>query len=80
VRNPYAKALAVLALTACASGPRDQRTLAALRQVEPELSRVEVGDSLANAMQGYREFLEEAPVSELTPEAMRRLADLKLER
>ena len=31
-------------------------------------------------MDGYRKFLEEAPESALTPEAMRRLADLKLEK
>ena len=31
-------------------------------------------------MHGYRKFLEEAPESALTPEAMRRLADLKLEK
>lgn len=80
MRRPRTAALIVFAFTACASEPRDQRTLAALRAVEPELSPVEVGDSLGQAMQGYREFLEQAPVSELTPEAMRRLADLRLER
>jgi outer membrane protein assembly factor BamD (BamD/ComL family) len=80
MRRRPAATLVFIALAGCASEPRDSRTLAALRDVEPELSQVEVGDSLGRAMEGYREFLEEAPVSELTPEAMRRLADLKLER
>ena len=31
-------------------------------------------------MESYRRFLEETPESALTPEAMRRLADLKIER
>ena len=31
-------------------------------------------------MQGYRQFLQETPASDLTPEAMRRLADLQLEK
>jgi outer membrane protein assembly factor BamD (BamD/ComL family) len=80
VRLRSAAALLASALAgACASEPR-QHTLAALRDVEPDVSQVEVGDSLDRAMQGYRKFLEEAPVSELTPEAMRRLADLKLEK
>ncbi|HEU4430188.1 MAG TPA: tetratricopeptide repeat protein, partial [Myxococcota bacterium] len=71
--------LAGALLTACASAP-ERDTLATLREVQPDLSPVEVGDSLDQAMLGYREFLEEAPTSALTPEAMRRLADLKLEK
>ena len=31
-------------------------------------------------MEGYQRFLEETPESALTPAAMRRLADLKIER
>src|SRR5882672_9612159 len=31
-------------------------------------------------MLGYRRFLEETPETQMTPEAMRRLADLKLEK
>jgi tetratricopeptide (TPR) repeat protein len=64
---------------ACASNP-DRHTLAELHDVEPDLSEVRVEDGLAQAMLAYRDFLAEAPESSLTPEAMRRLADLKLER
>jgi TolA-binding protein len=48
--------------------------------MEPDMNEVQVENSLDQAMVGYRKFLEEAPESALTPEAMRRLADLKLEK
>ncbi len=64
---------------ACASDPNRQ-TLAVLHSVEPDVAEVKVENSLDQAMLGYRKFLEEAPESALTPEAMRRLADLKLEK
>lgn len=70
---------AVLAALACASGG-DRRTLAELHQVDPDLREVAVEDGLDRAMHAYREFLDETPESALTPEAMRRLADLKLEK
>jgi len=70
-----AAALAV----ACASRP-DRHTLSGLRDVEPDMTEVRVENSLDQAMLGYGKFLEEAPESALTPEAMRRLADLKLEK
>jgi tetratricopeptide (TPR) repeat protein len=66
-------------LAACAGNP-DRHTLAELHRVEPDMTEVRVENSLDQAMMGYRKFLEEAPESSLTPEAMRRLADLKLEK
>ena len=72
-------ALAAALAAGCASGPgRD--TLATLRSVEPDVAEVEVENSLELAMQSYRRYLDETARSPLTPEAMRRLADLKLER
>jgi TolA-binding protein len=68
-----------LAVAACAGNP-DRHTLAELRDAEPDMTEVRVEGGLDQAMQGYRKFLEEAPESSLTPEAMRRLADLKLEK
>jgi outer membrane protein assembly factor BamD (BamD/ComL family) len=79
VRRRTATVLLATAVAACASEP-NQRTLAALHDVSPDLAPVQVDDSLGQAMAGYRKFLDEAPVSALTPEAMRRLADLKLEK
>jgi len=71
--------LGPLALIACSGNP-DRQTLAGLRAVEPDLAEVTVADGIDRAMLGYRKFLEEAPTSSLTPEAMRRLADLQLEK
>jgi len=71
--------LASTLVGACAGNP-DRHTLAELRDVEPDVMEVQVESSLERAMLGYRKFLEEAPESTLTPEAMRRLADLKLEK
>src|SRR5687767_10274401 len=78
-RTPAAVLLAPCLLWACAGNP-ERRTLAELRRMEPYVKEVQVESSLEQAMLGYRKFLEEAPESSLTPEAMRRLADLKLEK
>ncbi len=80
-RRRAARALLVGPLVALAcSGNPDRQTLAGLRAVDPDLAEVEVADGIDRAMAGYRQFLEEAPTSTLTPEAMRRLADLQLEK
>ncbi|MEZ4334503.1 MAG: tetratricopeptide repeat protein [Myxococcota bacterium] len=71
--------LGQIVAVACSGNP-DRQTLAGLRAVPPDLREVTVENGLDQAMEGYRQFLEEAPTSTLTPEAMRRLADLKLEK
>src|SRR5438094_9018098 len=55
-------------------------TLAELRKGRPDVQEVKVEQGLEQAMQNYRRFLEEAPETTMTPEAMRRLADLQLEK
>ena len=55
-------------------------TLAELRNVRPDVQEVNVEQGLDQAMQQYRRFIEEAPETAMTPEAMRRLADLQLEK
>ena len=55
-------------------------TLAELRNIRPDVQEVKVEQGLEQAMQKYRRFLEEAPETAMTPEAMRRLADLQLEK
>ncbi len=77
--TPRALLVGPLVALACSGNP-DRQTLAGLRAVEPDLAEVEVADGIDRAMDGYRQFLEEAPTSTLTPEAMRRLADLQLEK
>src|SRR6266550_6152725 len=55
-------------------------TLATLRNVRPDVQEVKVEQGLDQAMQHYRRFLAETPETAMTPEAMRRLADLQLEK
>ena len=57
-----------------------QRHARRSRWVQPDVAEVEVADSLDLAAQSYRRYLDETPMSEMTPEAMRRFADLQLER
>lgn len=78
-RTLFVLSVLVLLLQACASSP-DGRTLAELQHVKPDLREVAVDDSLDRAMDSYRRFLEETPANAKTPEAMRRLADLQIEK
>jgi len=55
-------------------------TLAELHNVRPDVQDVKVEQGLEQAMQNYRRFLDETPETTMTPEAMRRLADLQLEK
>src|SRR5204863_9832295 len=76
--------IAPVFMVACAARPikpvGKPGTLAELRNVHPDLQEVKVRQGLEQAMQKYRRFLEEAPETAMTPEAMRRLADLQLEK
>jgi len=76
--------IAPVFMAACAARPikpvGTPGTLAELRNVRPDLQEVKVEQGLDQAMQQYRRFLEEAPETAMTPEAMRRLADLQLEK
>jgi tetratricopeptide (TPR) repeat protein len=72
-----------LALVAgCAPRPEKgpEGTLAELRSVSPDVQEATVEQGLEQAMQHYRHFLEETQETAMTPEAMRRLADLQLEK
>src|SRR5688572_2606170 len=69
----------LLVLGACAENP-EKGTLASLRQVSADTADMPVTEGIDKAAQSYQRFLTETPESTLTPEAMRRLADLKLEK
>jgi TolA-binding protein len=77
VRSSIALVTAVVA--ACAANP-NKGTLGSLHQVAPDTREAQVDNGLDRAVQGYQRFLAETPDSQLTPEAMRRLADLKVEK
>ncbi len=58
----------------------DKGTLATLESVDPVIEDVEISGSLEKAMESYQRFLQETPETAMTPEALRRLADLKIEK
>ncbi|MGD8644627.1 MAG: tetratricopeptide repeat protein, partial [Chromatiales bacterium] len=80
-RRACAVGLAVLTLSACSLGGRDDsRTIASLSERPVELAaEVPSDDSARKAVEAYRRFLEASPQSALRPEAIRRLADLERE-
>ncbi len=71
--------LLTLALTACAGLDR-YGTIAQLREVEIEIVGEKIDGGLDKAIAGYERFLEEAKGTPMGAEAIRRLADLKVER
>src|SRR5262244_37699 len=60
--------------------PPTQGTLADLHNVAPDVQEAETKESVDQAMEHYRKFLDESPETPMTPEAIRRLADLQLEK
>lgn len=70
---------AALMLVACSS-IRSKDTIATLRHTQIEIKEEKIEGGLEKAMLSYQRFLEDTPDSALTPEAIRRLADLKIEK
>jgi len=66
-------------LVSCAT-TNTEGTLASLSDVKFEVKQEKVDGSLEKAMESYEKFLKETPETEMTPEAMRRLADLKIQK
>src|SRR5215475_8970182 len=77
---PIVLASAFLAGCAAHHTPATQGTLADLQKVAPDVKEVETKQSVDQAMEHYRKFLDESPETPMTPEAIRRLADLELEK
>ena len=77
---PIVLASAFLGGCAAHHKPPTQGTLADLHNVAPDVKEAETKESVDQAMQQYRKFLEESPETPMTPEAIRRLADLELEK
>lgn len=72
-------ATSVTLLHGCGVAGR-QDTIADLNKVQIEIREEYVEGSLEKAMESYQKFLQETPEGALTPEAIRRLADLKIEK
>jgi cellulose synthase operon protein C len=73
-------ALLLTVLAGCAHQADQRGTLGSLHQVQPDTKEVPVDQGLDRAVQSYRDFLQQAPDSKQAPEAMRRLADLNIEK
>ena len=71
--------VAAISIASCSGSP-SRRTLAELRTIEADVEEIQIQDSLERAVESYRRYLEETPRGVLTPEAMRRVADLQIER
>jgi tetratricopeptide (TPR) repeat protein len=72
--------LALPMMMAACSSISNKDTIARLRHVEIEIKKEKIEGGLEKAMVSYQRFLEQTPDSALTPEAIRRLADLKIEK
>ncbi|SHF10259.1 Tetratricopeptide repeat-containing protein [Microbulbifer donghaiensis] len=65
-----------LLLNACAVN--SGKTIGSLQNVDIEIKEEYIDGSLEKALASYQKYLQETPESSLTPEAMRRIADLKI--
>src|SRR5512144_2500237 len=82
--RPFILAAVPWTLVACASVSNtsigNKGTIAELRRVRIEIKEEKIEGGLEKAIASYQRLLEETPDSALTPEAIRRLADLKIEK
>ena len=76
--KPVLLSVSFLMLISCVSS--DHRTIADLHDIEVEVKNVKIEGGVEKAMQSYQKFLEQTPDTSVTPEAIRRLADLNIER
>lgn len=70
----------LIALLAACGTSSNRDSIGQLKDVKLELSDVKIEDGFEKAMQNYQKFLEQTPESAMTPEALRRLADLKIQK
>lgn len=65
-----------LLLGACASN--SGKTIGSLQKVDIKIQETRIDGSLEKALASYQKYLQETPETALTPEAIRRIADLKI--
>lgn len=68
----------VITLASCGTDT-SKDSIAQLRDVKVDLTDVKIDAGADKAMQSYQKFLEQTPETAMTPEALRRLADLKIQ-
>jgi tetratricopeptide (TPR) repeat protein len=79
VRRASLLAIGAAVMAACATAPLEE-TIEDLNEVEADLETPPVEESVDDAEQSYRRYLETAPEGAETAEAMRRMADLQIEK
>ena len=79
MRTRFLLCILPLVFSACSSIDQ-QGTIAELRNKQIEITDQHLEGGLEKAMLSYHNFLVEAPDSTLAPEAIRRIADLKVEK
>ena len=77
---PMVFALAIMVGCAARAKKNTAGTLADLHNVAPDVKDVTVENGLDQALEQYRKIVDETPKTAMTPEAMRRLADLQVEK
>jgi len=73
---------AVLLLNGCSSGGNAWQSggsIGSLKGKKFDVKEERIEGGLEKAIAGYKQFLEQTPEEEMTPEALRRLADLKIQ-
>ncbi len=75
-----ATALVLPAVLASCASTGDGATLAQLRNIKIDIKEEKIEGGLDKAIESYQRFIQEVPESAMTPEAIRRLADLKIEK
>jgi len=69
----------VVGMVACSSAPR-KGTIGQLRRVDIAIEKENIDQGFDKAIESYERFLEKTEKTAMTPEAIRRLADLKVEK
>ncbi len=72
--------VAVIALLASCGTSSNKDSIGNLKDSKVDLSDSNIEGGFEKAMQSYQKFLEQTPESSMTPEALRRLADLKIQK
>ena len=69
----------IILLASCATGS-NKGSIGQLKDTKIDLADSKIEGGFEKAMQSYQKFLEQTPESSMTPEALRRLADLKIQK
>lgn len=72
--------IALAAMFVSCTSDSNRGSIGQLDDVQVDLADAKIEGGLDKAMQSYQKFLEQAPESSMTPEALRRLADLKIQK